>query len=204
MKVLIAAPDRDFLMSYQKLLEAEGWEVTTSFDGFQFMACLQEKKFDFVILDRSLPRVEHERLMKLINEMKTPAIILQGKRMNAGLLLKESLADSYLTYPFEPDELRERMNEILQKRESREVKWIGDARVDLGTFLLEEQTRITNEEINVLLHLQEAGEGNNERSVLPIKHGMYYVNALNQKLEGLQKKTRIQYTMSEGYRLMQL
>ncbi len=207
MNVLIAAPDRDFLSCYQKIFEADGHEATVSFDGFQFMACLREKKYDLVLLDRNLPRVEHDKLMKLVNDLKIPAIVLQGKRMNARLLLKEALADSYLIYPFEPLEVSEHIGEILQKRQSREIRMVGDARIDLGSFLLDDKVRITNEEINILLHLQRFGETGKESTgpdprVLPLKHGLYYVNALNQKLESLHKAVRIQYTMNEGYGLV--
>ena len=207
MNVLIAAPDRDFLSCYQKIFEADGHEVTVTFEGFQFMACLREKKYDLVLLDRNLPRVEHDKLMKLVNDLGIPTIVLQGKRMNAALLLKEALADSYLIYPFEPGELTERIREILQKRQSGETKAVGDAEIDLGSFLLDEKVRITNEEINILLHLQVIGKAGDESPgvdprVLPLKHGLYYVNALNQKLEGLHKTVRIQYTMNEGYGLV--
>lgn len=197
MRVLLAAPDRDLLTSYQKLMENNGDEVTAAFDGFQFMACLQEKKYDLVLLDRSLPRVDHDRLMRLVNDLGIPAIVFQGMRMNAGLLLKEQLADSYLIYPFEPEEFFERLREIKKKRESRQVTQVGELRVDLGTFLMDGKIRLTNEEINILDHLtkREAGE-------LPMKHGMYYVNALNQKLERLGKKMKIQYKMNEGYELV--
>ena len=218
MRVLIAAPDRDFLTCYQKLFEMEGYETVAAFDGYQVMSLLQEKKFGFVILDRSLPRVPHDNLIRLINEMKVAVIVLQTIRMDARLLLNENLANAYLRYPFKPTELLSMMNEILRKQQSGQEYLIGDVRLNQGAFLLEDRLRVTNEEINILNHLadiqrngQKSWNENNDIMVengagesidLPVKHGLYYVNALNQKLEKLQKKVRIQYEINKGYGLV--
>lgn len=212
MRVLIAAPDRDFLTCYQKLFEMEGYETVAAFDGYQVMSLLQEKKFEFVILDRSLPRVPHDNLIMLINEMKIPVIVLQTIRMDARLLLNENLANAYLRYPFKPTELLSVMNEILNKLQNGQICLIGDVKLNQGAFLLEDRLRVTNEEINIMNHLADIHGNDNNTSVaesvegenmeLPVKHGLYYVNALNQKLEKLQKKVRIQYEINKGYGLV--
>ena len=185
-----------------------------------------------MILDRSLPRVAHDNLIKLTNEMKIPVIVLQTIRMDARLLLKENLANAYLRYPFKSTQLLEMMNEILYKQQSGQVVSIGDVKLDQGAFLLEGRLRVTNEEINILNYLEgvyknrqnnrdEMTEGNAERIgrvdekhedsaekaegesfELPVRHGLYYVNALNQKLEKLQKGLRIQYEINKGYGLV--
>lgn len=217
MRILIAAPDRDFLTCYQKVLELEGFETATAFDGFQVMAWLQERSYDFVILDRSLPRVGHDRLIKLVNEMEIPVIVLQTMKMDARLLLKDHLANAYLRYPFQSKELLRVIKEVSQKRQNEQVLRVGDVNLNTRTFLLSDKLRITNEEIDILEFLakmqtdrqgfkDKAGgsvtEASGEKMELPVRHGLYYVNALNQKFEKLQKKVRIQYEMNKGYGLV--
>ena len=206
MKILIASPDRDFLSGYRKLFELNGDEVTVAFDGFQFMAYLQERKYDFAFLDRSLPRVEHEKLLRVINDIGIPVIVLQGMRMTAKLLMQEALANSYLIYPFSPQELFVRTEEVLQKRRNAGMHMIGGVQVDLAGFTLDGKIRVTNEEINILQFLMAGkdaeGRKDGATAQLPVRHGMYYVNALNQKFAMLHRKTEIKYVMNEGYELV--
>ena len=61
MRVLFAVPDRDLLRCYDKLLEAAFGDVVTAFDGTQVLTMLIEEQYDIVVLDRKLPRVEHQR-----------------------------------------------------------------------------------------------------------------------------------------------
>ena len=57
MKILFAAPDRDLLECFRKLLETDLGETVTAFDGTQVLTLLASESVDAVILDRDLPRV---------------------------------------------------------------------------------------------------------------------------------------------------
>ena len=58
MRILIAAPDRDLLTAYDKLLTGSGHAVVTAFDGTQVMRLLAGRGVDLAILDRCLPRAD--------------------------------------------------------------------------------------------------------------------------------------------------
>lgn len=194
---MIAAPDRDLLISYQNLFEMQGHDTSAAFDGFQVMAWLQERKCDLILLDRELPLVEHARLMRLINDLNVPCMVFQKKRMRASFLLEENLADVYMVYPFLPEEVFDQMKKVFQKREEGRIWKIEDVMVNESAHLLDEKVRVTNEELQILQWLSE--ESTESRLSLPIRHGLYYVNALNLKFEKLGKKVRIRYKMKKGY-----
>ena len=85
--------------------------------------------------------------------------------------------------------------EVAQKAASSELLSYEDLSVDIGSFLLCGDIRVTNEEINILKSLAE-------RQQFDQKKAEPYIGSLNNKLERLKKKTRIRYVMKEGYRLV--
>ena len=48
MRILFAAPDRDLLECYKKLLESDFGETVTAFDGTQVYSLMSAEKFDIV------------------------------------------------------------------------------------------------------------------------------------------------------------
>ena len=101
MKILFAVPDRDLLKAYEILLNAEGHQVSTAFDGTQVFSLLGTGSFDLVILDEDLPRMDHQQLVNRINERNIPLIILTtGLRQNAN-----GQTAHFLPFPFTPEEI---------------------------------------------------------------------------------------------------
>lgn len=79
------------------------------------------KKPDLVILDRSLPGMQGIEILKRLRQMPatylTPILMLTGSR--SGALSDEALeagADDYLTKPFEPDDLVQRVTSALEAK----------------------------------------------------------------------------------------
>ena len=195
MKLLMAAPDRDLLMTYKKLFELDSYEVTTAFDGTQVVNKLSENTADFVILDRTLPRVDHSVVMKLIHEKKLPVIVLLRRKVTPQILLSSETACSYMNFPFFPGELREKVAEVREMAECNEMLSAGGLDITVKDFACKEGVRFTCEEINVLKALTK----NESFDVRPISS---YINSLNNKFERLKKSARIKYIMNEGYRLV--
>ncbi len=195
MNILIADPDRDFLMSFKNLFELSDNTVQTVFDGTQVISKLTGEKFDSVILNENIPRINYRDILKILNENNIPVIVLLEKSVNSGMLSEKIIANSYIKLPFLPNELSARLDDIYKKRHSEEILKYSDIEIDEKNFRICGDARVTNEEINVIKALSSKSE-------LDIKRAGVYINSLNNKFKKLNKKLRIKYLINEGYRLV--
>lgn len=195
--ILIADPDRDFLSSFRKLLEISGNTVSTVFDGTQAIISINDKKFDMVILNKNIPRIEYSEIIKLLNDKHIPVIVTSDKKIKTDILMNDNLANSYLTFPFLPNELTGLIDDIYEKIISDEKIKYSDMEADISKFTLCGKVRITNEEIDILRKfiLGKKIQGDNANISV-------YINALNNKFEKLGKNLKIRYMINQGYRLV--
>ena len=118
MKILFAAPDRDLLECYKKLLVDDFGETVTAFDGTQVISLLMSENFDVLILDRNIPRVDHKTIVERANEKNVPVIVLTDEP--AGVRRAgEPSANGRLAYPFTFAEIKKK---ILEKCGNEEMK----------------------------------------------------------------------------------
>ena len=110
MHILLAAPDRNFLECYQQILAPSFGEVVTAFDGTQILALLQEERFDLVLLDSDVPRVDRRILVRRIREKKIPLIEMTAGDGREG----EAQPDACLSHPFTPEEICGAVKELLK------------------------------------------------------------------------------------------
>jgi DNA-binding response OmpR family regulator len=106
----------------QKLLsvnfEMEGYNVVTAGDGVEGLARVDEFHPDLVLLDVMMPRMDGlEVVRRLKSEQRTagiPVILLSAKAQStdvAGGI--EAGADDYVTKPFDPLELLDKVAQLL-------------------------------------------------------------------------------------------
>lgn len=195
MKILIADSDRDLLISYKKLLELDSNDVIAVFDGAQAIMQLANNKFDIVILNRNIPRVDSKQIIKMLNDDNIPVIVLSDKKITSGVLLDNILANSYLSFPFLPYELSDRMKDVISKISSKDKICFDSIEIDVKHFKSSDGTRFTNEEINILQALSKGKQ-------FEVRQVHSYINSLNNKFERLNKKYRVKYVINEGYRLV--
>ena len=105
MRILFADPDRDLVQIYEKLLNRSGHETVPAFDGIQAMEHLKAERFDAAVLREELPRYETRFLIKTLQEMKTPYLILQKEG--------EAHDRNRIAFPFLPEELEQRLQEVV-------------------------------------------------------------------------------------------
>ena len=196
MNVLLADSNRDLLQSYQKLLTMDGHTVTTAFDGTQAVSLLSQQKYDIAILEERLPRIRNEQLLQFLDEKQTPVIVLTDQGATVKALLKPTLPNAYLGLPFLPADLTVLMGAVLEKKKSAEIFSCCGAEVDIAGFRVAgTKTRLTNGEIDLLKQLETPRRTASKRTRIMIQ-------ALNEKLRGIGKHTRIIYEIEKGYRLV--
>lgn len=196
MNILLADSDRDLLQSYQKLLTMDGHLVTTAFDGAQVVSLLRARKYDIVVLQDILPRIEHEQILLLLRKEKIPVIALTDHRENVKDLLKPQLPNSYLPFPFLPVDLTEKIQAVMEKIRSAEKFSRCGVEIDVAGFCISgTDIFLTNGEIDLLRILENPGKSSGKRTRV-------IVQALNQKLQKTGKQVRIIYEIGKGYRLV--
>ena len=103
------------LLSYP--LRKDGYHVTSALDGSEALQRFEEGRFDLVILDLMLPRLDGvEVCRQLRSRSQVPIIMLTAKGSEtdkvAGL---EVGADDYITKPFSMREFRSRVKAALRR-----------------------------------------------------------------------------------------
>jgi DNA-binding response OmpR family regulator len=147
------------LLSYP--LRKDGYHVTSAQDGREALDRFSEARFDLVILDLMLPKLDGvEVCRQLRSRSQVPIIMLTAKGSEtdkvAGL---EVGADDYITKPFSMREFRSRVKAALRRSrmvgEPDEVEKIeqGDLEVDYGRRMVTlrgEEVRVTYVEFEIL------------------------------------------------------
>jgi two-component system alkaline phosphatase synthesis response regulator PhoP len=99
-------------------LGMEGYEVVTALDGEQALEKLQSDRPDLIVLDIMMPKLDGYEVCKAIKSdpetRQIPVILLSAKGRNVDQKLGfEVGADDYITKPFSPRKLVERINQLL-------------------------------------------------------------------------------------------
>jgi DNA-binding response OmpR family regulator len=103
------------LLSYP--LQKEGYEVVRAHDGREALERFAEQRFDLVVLDIMLPRVDGiEVCRRLRSRSQVPIIMLTAKDDEGDKVLGlEMGADDYITKPFSVREFRSRVKAALRR-----------------------------------------------------------------------------------------
>ncbi|MBR5427565.1 MAG: response regulator transcription factor [Clostridia bacterium] len=197
MRILLSLSDRDLLSAYESLLSLDGDEAVTAFDGAQAASKLAEGGIELAVLDSALSRIDIGRIVRMLHEENIPSVVALRGRLNTALLLQNEPANAYITFPFQPAELRAAMTDVAKKASGNEITVFDDVEIDEWRFLLCGRARVTAGEIDVFSSLI-CGEAPEKR------HLSAYVGALNNKFERLGKKTRIVYSPGRGYGMVTL
>jgi DNA-binding response OmpR family regulator len=99
-------------------LGMEGYEVLTALDGEQALERLKSDKPDLVVLDIMMPKLDGYEVCRAIKSdpdtRHIPVILLSAKGRNVDQKMGFDVgADDYITKPFSPRKLVERINSLL-------------------------------------------------------------------------------------------
>ena len=106
-------------------LGMEGYEVLTALDGEQALEKARAEKPDLIVLDIMMPKLDGYETCKLLKAdaatREIPVILLSAKGRNVDQKIGfEVGADDYITKPFSPRKLVERINSLLGQANSQQ------------------------------------------------------------------------------------
>ena len=146
---------RDLVKEY---LSQNNYLVSTARDSRDAFEKTKIIKFDLIVLDIMMPgKTGLEFTQEYKNKINTPILLLTAKgEPSERIEGLEVGADDYLTKPFEPKELILRINNILNKTQSLEIKRViefGDIKIDLKKLFIyrnDQRVKINNTEKLIL------------------------------------------------------
>ena len=154
------------LLSYP--LEKDGYEVVPALDGQEALNEFERQRFDLVVLDIMLPKIDGlEVCRQLRAKSSVPIIMLTAKAEEIDKVLGLELgADDYITKPFSMREFRSRVRAALRRAEmgteldgDEEPLVRGDLRIDFAKRSVElrgEPVQLTYVEFEILAVLAAA------------------------------------------------
>src|SRR3954464_453728 len=147
------------LLSYP--LRRDGYEVISAHDGQEALQRFTEARFDLVILDLMLPKLDGiEVCRRMRSHSQVPIIMLTAKGDEIDKVVGlEMGADDYITKPFSMREFRSRVKAALRRSRmvgaSPDEESIdhGELKIDFGRRMVtlhDEEIRVTYVEFEIL------------------------------------------------------
>lgn len=117
-KVLLVEDDQSIAKPLVDWLRSDGFSLEWTTSAEDAMQLLTNFQYDLVVLDKHLPGMTGEEMLKKYRASggMTPVLMLTGdSALSSKMGGLNSGADDYLTKPFEPEELAARIRAILRR-----------------------------------------------------------------------------------------
>lgn len=153
-KVLVVDDEKLIVKGIRFSLEQDGMEVTCAYDGEEALHLAQENKFDMILLDIMLPKMDGFEVCQAIREFSNmPIVMLTAKGDDMDKILGlEYGADDYITKPFNILEVKARIKAIMRRTAASEPKEENSKVIESGDLKLDCESRrlfVQRREINL-------------------------------------------------------
>ena len=201
-----------------KGLRLDGYEVDVCYFGDEAMELIYEEKYDLIVLDLNLPKVDGMEILKELRktDKETRVIILSAR---SGIQDKvdglDAGANDYLAKPFHFAELEARVRSLTRRKflQDDTVIEVGDIRLDTKkrtVFALDEEIVLTRKEMGILEYLMvNAGEVVSPEELMEHvwdKNADLFSNSIRVHISSMRKKIRakleydpIENVVGQGY-----
>ncbi len=118
--ILVVDDEKLIVKGIKFSLEQDGMKVTPAYDGEEALRYIKEEKFDLIVLDVMLPKMDGLEVCQQTREFSQIPIIMvtaKGEDMDKIMGLEYG-ADDYITKPFNILELKARIKAILRRSNS--------------------------------------------------------------------------------------
>ena len=121
-KILIAEDERDILDLIMFTLQFGGYDVIPTSNGADALVMVHKEQPDLILLDVRMPRMSGYEVCKQIkaedDTRDIPVVFLSAKGQEAEVKIGYEMgAVDYILKPFAPDQLLERLDNILSDQE---------------------------------------------------------------------------------------
>lgn len=132
-KILLIEDNKDISESIKEYLELEDFEIDSCNTGDEWLENALNKKYDMLLLDVMLPKVDGFTIAEKLKEKSDmPVIMITAKdAIDDKLLGFEHWVQDYIVKPFDLRELEARINSIFKRRERVTEYTFWDVSIDL-------------------------------------------------------------------------
>lgn len=160
MKILIVDDEPRIRQVVKEYSTASNFEVDEAGDGVEAINKCENNKYDLIILDIMLPKLNGIEAAKKIKEISKDVniIMLSAKGEEYDKLLGFGVgADDYVTKPFSPKELMARINAILNRNNLKHKMYVFDGlRIDVTSrevYVNDGEIKLSPKEYDLLFYL---------------------------------------------------
>lgn len=119
-KIMIVEDDKEYLILYREYLTLVGYETITEIQSSKAIEVAHATKPDLFILDLMMPEPDGFKLTRMLRTdpefRRTPIIIITALNdLDSKLVALGSGANDYLTKPFHIEDLKARIDALLEK-----------------------------------------------------------------------------------------
>ncbi len=221
MKLLLVEDSLQLNKALSTVLKRNSFVVDSAFDGEEALIFLDQYKYDVIILDIMLPKVNGLEVLKRARSKKinTPIIMLTAKSTTEDKITGLDLgADDYLPKPFVVDELLARIRALLRRKpayDEVETLSFGDLELDINTLVLstkDDKVTLMNKEMQIMTLLMKA-KGNvvsletisknawDIESYSTSENVWVFISYLRKKIEKIKSNVKIKSIRYQGYYL---
>lgn len=119
-KILVVEDEKDIQNIIKAFLENAGYKVETADDGLDGINIIQKNKFDLVLLDIMMPKIDGFVVCEMIRKNSNVPIIILTALTDEESQLKgfDKLADDYITKPFSMPIVLKHIEAILRRTDN--------------------------------------------------------------------------------------
>lgn len=221
MKLLLVEDSIQLNKALTTVLKRNSYIVDSAFDGEEALLYIDQYKYDVIILDIMLPKINGLDVLKRVrtNKIDTPIIMLTAKSTTEDKIHGLDLgADDYLPKPFVVEELLARIRALLRRQPTYEEESkleFGDIVLDSNNCCLinnEKKVTLMNKELQIITLLMKANgnvvsQDTISKNVWDIEsystseNVWVFISYLRKKLESINSKVKIKSIRYQGYYL---
>ncbi|NQT47138.1 MAG: response regulator [Candidatus Omnitrophica bacterium] len=117
-RILLVDDEKDLIETLAFRLEANEYEVLKAYDGQEGLDKARKEKPDLIILDLMLPKMDGYKVCRMLKfdekYKQIPIIMFTARAQDSDKKMGEEVgADGYITKPFDPKALLDKIKELL-------------------------------------------------------------------------------------------
>ena len=142
-KILVVDDETVLVKGIKFNLENEGYQVETGYDGEEAVDKARTGRFDLIILDLMMPKIDGlQACMKIREFSNVPVIMLTARSEDADKIIGfECGADDYITKPFNILELKARIRALLRRAGQTAQQQRDASRLERGAIAIDTAER---------------------------------------------------------------
>lgn len=215
--ILIIEDEKSIQNVLRAFLEESGYKVTLADDGVEGMAAFHKTKYDLVLLDIMMPKLDGYTVCEMIRkESSTPVILLTALDDEESQMKGfDLLADDYVTKPFSMPLVMRRIEAVLRRtqngQEDSSILMHKEIQMDTGNykvFVSGAEVVLTAREFEILrLFMENKGRVFTREQLLDMIWNYDYVGddkIINTHIKNIRKKLGvecIETIRGVGYRI---